>query len=171
MAVADSAEVAQELSSKDARELATEAYSLSVPLQAVQQMFKEEAVSKGLFLRIVDTSAETTAPPVVLMRILTNLVSNAVKNTETGGVVIGLRRSTQSICVYNSGVGMSADELGVFQQAYTKGETSAGHGLGLSVCFELVEKNAMPLTVRSQTGRGTAFSVSLASHLGIGPRP
>ncbi|MGH1579104.1 sensor histidine kinase [Planktotalea sp.] len=167
---AGGADVAEELNIDDAEEPSIEAYSLSVPLQTVQQMFKEEAVSKGLYLRVVETTVETTAPPIVLMRILTNLVSNAVKNTDTGGVVIGLRRSTRSICVYDSGVGMSAEELDAFQQAYMKGEASTGHGLGLSVCFELAEKNAMPLTVRSQTGRATAFSVSLASHLVVAPR-
>lgn len=167
---AGSADVAQALSADDADSTGAEAYSLSVPLHTVQQMFKEEAVSKGLYLRVVDTSVETTAPPIVLMRILTNLVSNAVKNTQTGGVVIGLRRSTGSICVYDSGVGMNADELEAFRHEHVKGATSTGHGLGLSVCFELAEKNAMPLTVRSHVGRGTAFSVSLAAHLARAPQ-
>lgn len=160
-----------DLNKQDSQEPNAETYSLSVPLQTVQQMFKEEAVSKGLYLRVVNTTLQTTAPPIVLMRILTNLVSNAVKNTQSGGVVIGLHRATNSICVCDSGVGMDTDALTNFQKAYVKGAASKGHGLGLSVCFELAQKNAMPLTVCSQVGRGTVFSVSLANHMADDLRP
>lgn len=142
-----------------------EEYGVSVPLQTVQQMFMGEAVSKGLRLRMVETSLQTSAPPVVLMRILTNLVSNALKYTDRGGVVIGLRRASHSICIYDSGCGMTAKEIRAFREAYSKGSTSTGHGLGLSVCFELAAANALPLTVHSVPGKGTVFNLSLTAHM------
>jgi signal transduction histidine kinase len=141
-----------------------ETYSLSVPLNTVHQMFHGEAVSKGIALRVVDSSVETQALPIVLMRILTNLVSNAVKYTETGRVLIGLRRAGPEIWVCDTGRGMSAAELETFQGAYQKGATSTGHGLGLSFCFELAAANDIGLSVASVEGQGTVFRVSLGQH-------
>lgn len=145
-------------------ETETEVYALSVPLHTVQQMFNGEAVSKGLSLRVADTSLQTTAPPIVLMRILTNLVSNALKYTDKGGVLIGVRRDGPTIWICDTGRGMTSQELARFQQAYAKGKTSTGHGLGLSVCFDLAAANDMPLDITSTVGRGTVFSLSLAAH-------
>lgn len=145
-----------------------ETYALSVPLGTVRQMFSAEAAAKGLELRIVETSVETTAPPIVLMRILTNLVSNAIKYTERGDVLIGLRRAGPAIWVCDTGPGMSGAEIARFRGAYAKGGTSTGHGLGLSVCFELAQANGMDLNVTSVPGRGTVFALSLAQHVALG---
>ncbi|MEP5155511.1 MFS domain-containing histidine kinase [Planktotalea sp.] len=143
---------------------ANETFLLSVPLGTVQQMFKEAAVSKGLQLRVVDTSLHTSAPPLVLMRILSNLVSNALKYTETGAVLVGVRRADHSVWVCDTGAGMNTAEIEGFKEAYAKGDTSQGHGLGLSVCFELAATNNMPLSVSSVPGKGTVFSLSLSAY-------
>ena len=143
---------------------ALESYALSVPLNTVQHMFNGEAVSKGLQLRVVGSSLITTAPPIVLMRILTNLVSNGLKYTTQGAVLLGVRRSGPSIWVCDTGPGMSPKEIEHFKQAYHKGQASEGHGLGLSVCFELARTNDLTLTIRSVPGRGTVFVLSMASH-------
>lgn len=146
----------------------TDPYAVQVPLATVAQMFHSEAVSKGLRLRVVESSLETTAPPLVLMRILTNLVSNAIKYTESGGVVVGLRHSDgPTIVVSDSGSGMSSQEIDAFRRPFEKGSASDGHGLGLSVCFELAERNNMPLTVSSKKGQGTCFALSLRHHLPV----
>ena len=68
-------------------------YPLSLIQDTVGQMFREEAVSKGLRLRIVPSSVQVSVPPLVLMRITSNLVSNAVKYTEAGKVLLGARRA------------------------------------------------------------------------------
>lgn len=142
-----------------------ESYALHVPLATVAQMFEGEALSKGVALRVVASSVETTAPPLVLMRILTNLVSNAIKYTETGGVVVGVRRAGgPAIFVCDSGPGLDPDEIERFRKPYEKGTASGGHGLGLSVCFELAERNDMRLTVTSVKGQGTCFALSMAQH-------
>jgi len=131
-------------------------------LGTVHQMFNEEAVSKGLKLRIVDSSLQVCTPPIVLMRILGNLVSNAVKYTEQGAVLLGVRRTdAPRVCVLDTGPGLTDDEIAQFRQAYVKGKASDGHGLGLSVCYELSEKNGLRLDVRSRKGRGTAFTLTL----------
>lgn len=139
-----------------------EAYPLSVPLGTVEQMFADEAAAKGLALRVHPTRVDVTVPPLVLMRIVTNLVSNAIKYTDRGRVVVGLRRGDgPRLCVIDTGPGMRAEEIARFQQAYAKGAASTGHGLGLSVCFELAQANGMALEVQSDPGRGTCFSLRL----------
>lgn len=139
-----------------------EAYPLSVPLGTVAQMFADEAAAKGLELRVHPTQVDVTVPPLVLMRIVTNLVSNAIKYTDQGRVVVGLRRGDGlRLCVIDTGPGMQPEEIARFRQAYAKGEASTGHGLGLSVCFELAQANGMTLDVQSEPGRGTCFSLRL----------
>lgn len=147
-----------------------EAYALAVPLRTIEQMFAAEAAAKGLRLNCVEPSAETTAPPLPLMRILTNLVSNAIKYSSHGGVVVGLRRAGPTLWVCDTGAGMSAEEIEAFKTAYHKGANSGGHGLGLSVCTELAAANNMPLTVSSVVGRGTVFRLSLANYCPDSPR-
>lgn len=139
-----------------------EAYALSIPLATVQQMFKAEAAAKGLTLRLYMSGLTVTVPPIPLMRIVTNLVSNALKYSNAGRVVVGVRRGGGlRLCVIDTGPGMSADELARFRQAGEKGATSTGHGLGLSVCFELARAHGMTLGVASRPGRGTCFSLHL----------
>ncbi|MEM7303481.1 MAG: ATP-binding protein [Pseudomonadota bacterium] len=144
-------------------ERADEAYPLSVVLGTVEQMFFEEAISKGLKLRFVDCSLETGLPPIVLMRILTNLISNAVKYTEQGRVMLGVRRSANSanIHVYDTGPGMSEMQIQRLRQEHQKGDQTSGHGLGLAVCFELALQNDLDLDYCSIEGKGSLFRLSV----------
>lgn len=141
----------------------TDPYALSLILNTVEQMFREEAVSKGVRLRVVASSLPVTVPPLILMRIVSNLVSNAVKYTTEGTVLAGVRRKLDgaSIDVLDTGTGMTAEELESFQQAWSQGETSSGHGLGLSICYELAAQHGLDLTVTSTPGMGTVFSLRI----------
>ncbi|MHA7777361.1 ATP-binding protein [Roseibium sp. M-1] len=141
----------------------TEPYEISLLLDTVQQMFGEEAVSKGLQLRQVPSSRRISVPPLILMRILSNLVANAVKYTDRGKVLVGIRNrgETLDLCVLDTGSGLTPDELRHYAEAYAKGDTSKGHGLGLSVCFDLARDNGLALTCLSEKGKGTQFSLSV----------
>ncbi len=141
----------------------TESYELSLVLDTVQQMFGEEAISKGLKLRRVTSTRKTAVPPMVLMRIASNLVSNAVKYTEKGKVLIGVRNRGQALelCVLDTGLGLTETEQQTFLKAYKKGSTSSGHGLGLSVCHDLAREHGLAFTCQSVKGRGTQFRLSL----------
>jgi signal transduction histidine kinase len=141
-----------------------EPYPLSLILDTVAQMFREEAVSKGLRLRVVPSSVQVTVPPLVMMRILSNLVSNAVKYTDRGGVLAGVRRGGAGgacLQVLDTGRGMSGAELARFREAGEKGGESTGHGLGLAICHEMAAEHGLALTARSTPGRGTVFSLRL----------
>lgn len=142
---------------------AQEVYKVSLVLETVHQMFNEEAISKGLELRCVSSGKKIAVPPLILMRIVSNLVSNAVKYTERGSVLIGVRDRGQAVdlCVVDTGPGMDGNEIEAFAQAYNKGANSQGHGLGLSVCFELSKQNDLDLTCHSEKGKGTRFTLRI----------
>ena len=142
---------------------ASEIYDVAVILGTVQQMFFEEAISKGLELRMVASSARVQTPPIVLMRIVSNLVSNAVKYTASGKVLIGVRRRARGIelWVADSGPGLNDEEIERFRRAYQKGARSKGHGLGLAVCFELARTHGLSLDIRSVKGKGTLFALGI----------
>lgn len=144
-------------------ETETDPYALSLILNTVAQMFREEAVSKGLRLRVVPSSLSVTVPPLILMRIVSNLVSNAVKYTNQGTVLAGVRRRADgaSIEVLDTGAGMTEEELQSFRKAWSSGETSSGHGLGLSICHDLAAQHGLDLIVASTPGNGTVFSLRI----------
>lgn len=141
--------------------IAEDPYPLSMIFKTVGQMFQEEAISKGLQLRIVDSNMEATIPPLALMRMVSNLVSNAIKFTEQGKVLVGARRHEDgfTIMVLDSGIGMSDDEIIRFQSPYEKSDDSIGEGLGLAICYDLAKKHGLRLEVQSKSGRGTCICI------------
>ena len=142
---------------------AAEVYELAIILGTVQQLFHEEALSKGLPLRMVTSTLAVAVPPMALMRIVSNLVSNAVKYTLEGRVLIGVcRRAGRAVLmVLDTGPGMDENEIRRFREAYEKGTESSGHGLGLAVCFQLAAEHQLDLAVISKKGSGTAFALTI----------
>jgi signal transduction histidine kinase len=140
-----------------------EPYPVSLILRTVHQMFHEEAISKGLAFSMVDCGKQIAVPPLVMMRIVSNLVSNAVKYTGEGKVLFGCRRrgGRLAIEVHDTGRGMSADELADLLQPYRKGETSEGEGLGLAICAQLAAKHGLGFDASSEPGNGTCFRLEI----------
>ncbi|MGE3247887.1 MAG: sensor histidine kinase, partial [Beijerinckiaceae bacterium] len=146
---------------------------LDIVLQASGEIYREEAISKQIELRVVSSTLEVHANAIALMRIAGNLVSNAVKHTERGKVLIGVRRGGRDpngsdprsnrprIIVADTGKGMSTEDLARFKTAWEKGENSKGDGLGLAICFELAEEHGLTLDARSVPGKGTWFEVRM----------
>lgn len=138
-------------------------YPLSLVLEAVGQMFRDEARAKGLDLRIVPSTAQVRVPALHLMRILSNLVSNAVKYTRAGRILVGVRRQGDGLVlqVLDTGPGMTEDALARNMKAWQSGTDSKGHGLGLAICHQLARQNGLVLQARSRVGKGTAFSLEI----------
>ncbi|MEM7329298.1 MAG: sensor histidine kinase [Pseudomonadota bacterium] len=131
-------------------------------LNNIVTMFEDEAASKGLALSAATTSVQVMFEPVILMRILTNLVANAVKHTERGRILIGARRrgAEVSVEVYDTGHGIDPSHLSEIFEPYRSGTDSLGEGLGLAVVRDLAEANDLAVSVRSQLHRGSCFIVS-----------
>jgi len=131
-------------------------------LSAIEEMFAPDAEAKGLQLRRVESELETSADALALTRIVSNLVSNAIKYTETGGVLIGTRKKsgTVRIEVHDTGPGMSeADFARASQRSVRLGRDGnvQGKGLGLTIAIELARRNGMSLELSRLRSCGTGL--------------
>ena len=131
--------------------------------------FSDIAEQSGVSLSVVPAGLAVESDPVLLGRILQNLVSNAVSYTPRGGkVLVGCRRQGEwvSITVLDNGVGISIRERErVFQEFYrstaTARKAERGLGLGLSIVRRLMQLLGHTLALTSEEGRGSAFTVTL----------
>jgi signal transduction histidine kinase len=137
-------------------------------LASLYDQMEPEATAKGLTIRVVPTGAWVVSDPVLLERILRNLLVNAIRYTEQGGVVLGCRRRGDkvAICVVDSGMGIPADKFeAVFEDFTRLGEKGAGgqRGLGLGLGLSVVRRTARLLEhgveLRSRPGKGSCFAV------------
>ena len=123
------------------------------------------AAAKGLKLSIVDSGLSVESDPGYLRRIMQNLISNAIKYTDTGRVVVGVRRNGGSarIEVWDTGPGIDdADRKRVFQE-FERLEGAApndGLGLGLAIVERAAKGLGHELSLWSETGRGSCFALN-----------
>jgi signal transduction histidine kinase len=128
------------------------------------RMFGAEARAKGLSLRAVDSGLSVHADPMALIGMLTNLVSNALKYTDTGAVLIRARRRNGAIeiKVRDSRPGMTAQEVTSIRESYRRGtqaHAAEGAGIGLSSVDTLPREWGLSLTIRSAPRRGTCMAI------------
>ncbi len=143
----------------------------SVPLNTILGQLVDElrpmATGKGLEFRVVMTNAKVSSDATYLRRILQNLVSNAIRYTECGRVLVGarLRKNAIRIEVWDTGPGIAEDEqdliFGEFQRLNATASAADGMGLGLAIVERACALLKHPLQLRSQVGKGTVFSVEL----------
>jgi signal transduction histidine kinase/CheY-like chemotaxis protein len=145
---------------------------IALPLQGlldrVETTFSETAHKKGLSLRVVPSAAWVASDPILLERVLLNLISNAVRYTERGGVVVGCRRrgETLRIDICDTGPGIPEDQRSsIFGEFYQLVRSGAGRreglGLGLAIVDRLCRLLGHRVELRSQLGRGSRFSVTV----------
>ncbi len=130
--------------------------------------FHAQAVEGELRMRFVPTRLVVTTDPVLLERIVINLVSNALRYTARGGVVIGARRRGEQVCidVVDSGIGIAADKQSqIFDEFYQVGnpgrDRRRGLGLGLAIVRRLTVLLGHEMTLSSAQGQGTRFRLWL----------
>lgn len=139
---------------------------LSTLLNRLADMYEAAAQLKGLQLRVHPTKAWTTSDPVLLERMLSNLVSNAIRYTPTGGVLLAVRRqgSGLRIMVTDTGIGIpeAAHEV-VFEEFVQlnndERNPAQGTGLGLATVRRLARLLGHPIGLSSRMGRGSTFSL------------
>jgi signal transduction histidine kinase len=122
------------------------------------------AEEKRLRLRLVASSAIIVSDPGMLRTILRNLVGNAIKYTDRGGVLIGARRrgSNATIQIVDTGKGIAKDVLPRIFIAFEQIDpTREGFGLGLSIVQRTAEALGHALHVSSAQGRGTCFAIDV----------
>lgn len=151
---------------------ATVARPADVPLAqilaAIEARFADPARVKGIGLTVLPTRATVRSDPVLLIRILSNLVSNAVRYTDAGRVLVGCRRRGTALLlqVADTGVGIAPEVLPLIFEEYYQVANAArdrrrGTGLGLAIVDRLADLLGHEVSVQSRPGRGSVFTVRL----------
>ena len=153
-------------------------FAMAVLLERLRVEFEPQAQAKGLVLRVAACSAWARGDSALTERILRNLLSNAVRHTERGKILVGCRRSAKQLrlAVYDTGVGIAAaDQQRVFEEFLQLGnpqrDRNHGLGLGLAIVDRLARLLALPLSLQSIPGRGSVFSVTLPLAEAVEPHP
>ncbi|NAW33901.1 NahK/ErcS family hybrid sensor histidine kinase/response regulator [Halomonas alimentaria] len=145
-------------------------FALADIIRPLRAEFEVMAEDRGLDLVVVPTRQWVDSDAQMLRRIVQNFLSNAIRYTQEGRVLLGCRRQGDrlSIQVWDSGPGIPASKQAeIFQefrrldQASRHKESEKGLGLGLSIADRMSRVLDHPITVRSREGHGTMFSVSV----------
>ena len=149
-------------------------FAMSDILRKLRLHFEPVAFEKGLALRLRGGHHMAHADPLLVERILRNLVSNAIRYTVDGTVLVSCRRKGDSLLlqVWDSGVGIGKEQQArVFEEFYqvpaekhaakNAAHDRKGLGLGLAIVKRLADLLQAPLKMQSQLGRGTVFSLLL----------
>lgn len=141
-------------------------YSLAELLDPLASEFESLAVSAGLRLRVRTPALLISTDLRLLTRILRNFLSNACRYTQHGGILLGARRcgDFMHVQVCDSGRGIPADQLqAIFlefnQLNVERAAERQGVGLGLAIVERIAGILGYPISVRSQPGRGSIFSI------------
>ena len=127
-----------------------------------------QARAKDLDLRIIRSSASLRSDPALLARVVENFLTNAVRYTECGKILIGCRRRNGAVRieVWDSGIGIPqhqfADIFEEFRQLDNPGrDRSKGLGLGLAIAGRMAEMLHHPIDVRSTLHKGSMFAIEV----------
>jgi two-component system, sensor histidine kinase len=152
-------------------ELETVEFDLNALVESVRAIFAPTAASKGLYLTICVGEAAAGAwcgDPMRLRQILSNLMSNALKFTTTGGVAVNVEADELGlhIRVEDTGIGIPPEKLGQLFGKFVQVDSSTtrrfgGTGLGLAICRELALLMGGDIEAHSVDGEGSCFTANL----------
>ncbi len=145
-------------------------------VDSVRRLLLKPAEAKGLTVRAVvdaDVRPSVRGDPMRVRQILTNLMSNAIKFTQRGGVSVRVSRRGDTathhellFAVRDTGIGLAPEAAARLFQPFTQADASVtrrygGTGLGLTICKKLVDLMGGRIGVRSEPGRGSVFWFSI----------
>lgn len=165
-----------DISRLDAGAMTTELTVLSLDelLEQLRVEFIPMADAKSLSFRVIKSGLFVRSDRRLLRRLLQNLISNAIKYTPSGRVVVGCRRGYHRVTVhvYDTGIGVPISKqkeiFGEFQRLESGIRAAPGLGLGLSIVERLSKVLEHPIELESRLGRGTRFSISLPAARPLG---
>lgn len=158
-----------DISRLDANALVPELHQfrIDVLLQSLQTEYAPAAAKRGLMLKTMPCSLAVETDRKLLRRVLQNFISNAIKYTRSGRILVGCRRKGDMlrIEVHDTGVGISKEQQGeVFEEFRRLGGENGGApglGLGLSIVRRIAEILGSRVTLQSQPGRGSMFALEV----------
>jgi PAS domain S-box-containing protein len=143
-------------------------FALAELFDSLQGQFAVAAEQRGLRLRVAPTTLAVRSDPQLLRRIVQNFLSNALRYTSKGGVLLGARRVGDEVRieVWDSGPGIAAEQRARIFDEFQRLEHPSpwgekGLGLGLSICDRLAGILGHRLDLHSQVGHGSCFAVSV----------
>ncbi|ENR65898.1 PAS domain-containing hybrid sensor histidine kinase/response regulator [Brucella abortus] len=145
----------------------TSVFRLDKLLSQIATDFTPLAVKKGLKLRVVPSSIVVKTDRNMLRRLIQNLVSNSIKYSRKGGILLGVRRRGNfvDLQVLDTGIGIAPQKLKLVFREFTRlneGMREAeGLGLGLSIVDRIARVLSLPLSLASTPGKGTVFSLRI----------
>jgi signal transduction histidine kinase len=147
-----------------------QAMELQPLLDRLCEDYREQARMKQLSFRNVPTKVWVLTDPIWLERILRNLITNALRYTDSGRVLLGVRRlnnGTVKVSIIDTGRGLSTaqlEQINASALAAPNPELRDSYGLGLYIVKRLCAQMRAQLSVRSELGKGSTFDVSLPFH-------
>ena len=145
-----------------------EVFSVNNILISIFQSFLPLAKDKELDFRVVPSSLYVESDPALLERILGNFMSNAIRYTDKGSVLIGCRKRGDkvSIEVWDTGCGISDDQMSLIYEDFYQVENKErdrgkGLGLGLALAKSLADSLKHTIDSKSRLGSGSYFSVNV----------
>ena len=137
-------------------------------LETIEIEFGPQAEAQGLDLRVSSSSVVVRTDAGLLIRIVSNLVANAIRYTEKGRILVGCRRRGDRLRleVWDTGKGIEPEvRERIFEEFFQAGnperDRRRGLGLGLAIVQRLSQKLQLPVGVESQPGAGSVFSVEI----------
>lgn len=147
-----------------------QAIDLQELLEILGASFSMQAASKGLSLKVRARAAWVLSDPVLLRQIVLNLISNALRYTKQGRILVACRSLAQGsrlrLEVWDTGIGIAAEHQHAifkeyFQLSNAERDRRKGLGLGLSIVQRAADLLGHPVKLRSVPGRGSCFSIEL----------
>ncbi len=143
-------------------------FAVSELLENLAMEFRQIAGAEQLQLDFIPCSALVRSDIQLLARILRNLLTNAIRYTPNGRVLLGCRRHRQSLSieVWDTGVGIASDKLEEIFQEFKRGEgvrpnQDRGLGLGLAIVDKIARMLGHRIRVSSHPGRGSCFAIDV----------
>ena len=152
-----------------------EVIDLAPFLRAVAEGIRPMAQERGLTLRLGPLAGAVASDPALLRSILQNFLTNALRYTAMGGVVLGVRRrgAHWRIDVIDTGIGIAPDQHEAIFGEFTRigAAEEEGLGLGLAIARRVADLLGGSIELASVPGRGSRFSLLLPAHAGaaVGP--
>jgi signal transduction histidine kinase len=145
---------------------APRAFQVNTLFQSLYVVFSKQAEAKGLNLRLRASPLSIQSDPDLLQRLLGNILENAIKYTNEGGIFVVARARGSSVWIecYDSGSGIPAEHLPrIFDEFYQVGnparDRTRGLGIGLAIVRRLADLLGHRIEVTTEPGRGTRFRV------------
>ncbi|MEO1028300.1 MAG: HAMP domain-containing sensor histidine kinase [Pseudomonadota bacterium] len=141
----------------------SETMALSLFFDTLSKLFGGEAADAGIDLRFAPSFANVQVPPLVLIRIASNLIANAIKHSGGTAILVGVRRRKGGLRldVIDNGAGFERGSADWALEHGAKGASSDGTGQGLGIVSELASTYDLPLETWTLEGDGTRISVTL----------